>query len=346
MIAPLVDWIIAAVARIAVLTVVLAGRVPKAIVQIVGEQLLKIPVLEATSAVATATLTAIDTLGHTLATGAQITIEGQAFVTTADATITAGQATATVPIQAINAGAAGTGLQSPASLQSPTVTWLSSVTLPSPTTGGVDGETPDEYVDRFADETPTLSTKAILLPDFEAIARRDLEVFRAMAIDNFVPPATSGVEGAVTVAVQPETGTTVSGAGKTRVETALEAERVLNIDVYVIDPTYTQVDVAFTFTVRAGYDAASVKAEAEAAVSEFLSPTRWGVPPAGSANAWVNEPTVVRNDLFGAIYRVAGVRHVTALTLGAHGGALSAADLALTGAAPLPQPMTITGTPA
>lgn len=325
----------------------LAGRVPLANLQIVGERLLKIPVLDATAATGTVTFTRTSTTGGAqVDESAQLDIDGVAFLTTAPAVFADGQATATAPIMAIDAGSTGSGLGATAELVSPSLVWIDAVAVDGETVGGADGETVDEYVERFADETPTLSTKAILIRDFEALARRDLEVERALAIDNFVPPSTTGVEGAVTVAVVSAAGTAVSSAARTRVETALQDDRVLNIDVHVIDPTFTPVDVAFTITVHAGYDTPSVLDEAEAAVTEFLSPARWGLPADGDQDAWIDEPAVVRLDLVGVLYDVPGVRHVTALTLGETGGALAAADLALDGPAALPQPVNVTGTAA
>lgn len=343
---PLLSWLLAAIARMASLIVVLAGRVPLAIIQTVGERLLKIPVLEATAASGTVTVTAIDNAGYVLDEGALLDIDGEQFVTTAPAIISPGSLAASAPVTAVETGSAGSGLTGPATLVSPTVIWVESIALDSETTGGREGETIDEYVERFADETPTLSTKAILIRDFEALARRDLEVERAMAIDNFVPPSTTGVEGAVTVALVSVDGTAVSSAARTRVETALEADRVLNLDVHVIDPTYTNVDVAFTAIIHAGYDAAATIDEAEQAVRDFLNPARWGLPAEGDQDAWINETTIYRNDLLWAVRDVPGVRRVTALTLGVSGGALSTSDLAITGAAPLPNPVAITGTAA
>lgn len=341
---PLTDWILGAVARMASEITVIAGRVPLEIFKVFGQRVLGIPALDATSALGTVTVTAADTAGHTIAAGTQLGVEGIGFVTASDVVIAPGANTATLTIVAIAPGADGSGLSGAAELVAPTYTWWSSAVVVGTTTGGVDGEDDDDYVDRLADELPTLSPKAILIEDFEALARRDLEVVRALAIDNLVPPSTTGVEGAVTVAIHNETGQPVSSAAKTRVEQALEASRVLNLDVHVIDPTYTQVDVAFTATAYADSDPAVVKAAGEQAIAELLSPAVWGSPNLGAANAWVNEPTIVRNDLIGALYRVPGLRHVSALTLGAHGGSLSTSDMALTGPAALPVPLTITGT--
>lgn len=314
----------------------LSGIVPLTIFQTLGEKILRVPTLQATSATGTATFTFTGTAGYTVDAGAVIEIDGIDFETTVDLVVAPGPTTGDVPIVAQIAGAAGSGISGDAVLISPTYLFVDSVEIASPTTGGLDGETGQGYIDRLPDEIPTFSSKAILIEDFAAIARADLEVFRALAIDNFVPPSTTGVEGAVTVALMDSSGAPVSSGAKTRVENALEGGRVLNLDVHVIDPAATQVDVDFTATAFPGYDPAAVEAEAIAAIQTFLAPVTWGVPPGGDPELWVDETTLRRNDLMGALYKVEGIRHVVSLTLALHGGGLTTSDVTLTGPAAVP----------
>ncbi len=341
---PWVDWLLSAVARMAVEVVVLTSRVPTEIYRRFVQTVLGIPALEATSAVAAVQFTLADTAGHTIPEGTQISVDGIGFETNTDLVVASGASTGQVQVTAMTPGSAGTGLSGAAELVAPTFVWVDSVTLIGVSGGGTDGETPDEYVNRVADELPTLSPKAILIEDFEALARRDLEVQRALALDNFVPPATTGVAGAVTVAVQNAEGQPVSSAALARVEQVLEGSRVLNLDVHVINPTYTTIDVAFTIDVLPGYDEASVVADAEAELADFLSPARWGTPAGGDERGWIDEEIVRRLDLIGALYRVSGVRHVTVLTLAENPDALATSDVALDAPAGLPLPGTITGT--
>jgi hypothetical protein len=320
----LFTWLLAAVARIAAEVAVLAGDVPDEIFQTFGQKVLRIDAHTDTAATGLVEFTLTDSDGHTVPAGAQIDIDGVGFQTTADLTIAMGDTTGQVGVIAVVAGADGSGLTGlEVTLISPTYVWVDSVALIGQTQGGRDGESPQEYVDRLADELPTLSPKAILIDDFAAIARVDDEVVRALAIDNYVPAGPGGIpaadpaaEGAVTVAVLADGGATVSTDGKARVQAALQDGRVLNLDVHVIDPTVTPVDVTFVATARAGSDPAAVEAEAEAAIAAFLSAERWGVPPGANLTEWVDEPTVKANDLIGELYKVDGLRHVTSLTLG------------------------------
>lgn len=344
---PIEEWILMATARMAVEVAVLAGEVPLAIFTYFGESVLGIPAMQATQATGTVTFALADTAGHTITAGTQLDIDGVAFLTTDDLTITAGGSTGSVGVDAATAGADGNDLAGAiVTLVSPTYVFVTSVALDAPTVGGVDAEDPAAYADRLADELPTLSPKAILIGDFEALARRNPLVGRALAIDNYDPgpPEDTAAEGHVAVAVHDAVGEPLSSGPKAEIAADLEANRVLNIVVHVIDPTYTTVDVSFTATAYAGYDPASVKTAGEAAIREFLDLTVWGRPPGSDATAWINETTLRRNDLFGVLYDVEGIRHVTALTLALGGGSLATSDVTLAGPAALPRAGTITGT--
>jgi hypothetical protein len=350
---PLIQWMLAAVGRMAAEIAVLAGDVPDEIFQTFGQKVLGIDPYVETSATGTVEFTLSDDDGHTIEAGAQIDIDGVGFQTTTDLVVAPGDTTGQVGVVAVIAGSDGSNLTgADVTLISPTYIWVDSVTVVGATGNGTDGEDPSAYLDRLADELPALSPKAILIQDYAAIARADEEVARALAIDNLIPPSTTA-EGAVTVAVLGAGGGLVSGGGKTRVEAALEAGRVLNIDVHVIDPTVTPIDVIWAGVARDGFDPATVEAEGNAALAALLSAARWGIPPGGLDTEWTDEATLTRFDLIGELYKVNGLRHVTSVTLGraipvtmsattdnatstAHGLALNdPVVLHLTGGAPL-----------
>jgi hypothetical protein len=77
--------------------------------------------------------------------------------------------------------------------------------------------------------------------------------------------------------------------------------------VNVIAPTYTAIDVTFTFTTQPDFVPADVKTAAEAAVADALSPANWGRPSPG-ANVWEDEPVVDIGTIEGVIKNTPGVR--------------------------------------
>lgn len=153
-------------------------------------------------------------------------------------------------------------------------------------------------------------------------------------------------ERAVTVALTDEVGQPVTSTAATAVDAYLQSLREVNFEVYVIDPTYTTIHVTFTVTIYDGFVPADVVAAAEAAVAAYLSPAAWGLPRTGDRFIWLQKTYVRYLELATVLNNTEGVDEVTALQLGVEGGALSTADVILSGAAPLPQPGTITGTAA
>lgn len=344
---PFLDWLLGAVARMVVILVTLAQQVPKAIFTAFGISVLRVPMISATYATATITLNANAGSGGSLDAGATIVIDGVGFVTTAASGAVAAAGTATVPVQAVVAGAGGTGLTGTSvQLSSPAVTWIDTITLTAPTDGGFDGETADQYVDRLPDEIGQLSPKAILLEDVAATARADLEVYRALALRHYVPagpggtpPAQTGVEGAVAIALITQAGDDVSDDAEDRVEAAIvqDDNRIVSVTAYVIKPTRTAVKVSYTGQVFPGQDPALAEETGNAGLMSLLSGVTWGVPGDGAATDWIDEDVVMRNDLIGALYRTGVFRHISDLKLALVGNALGTLDLTLPGPAAIPE---------
>lgn len=450
---------IQALARIASVVANLASAVPKSIARFIGP-LLGISPINATTASVTSTWTMVDNTGHTIAAGTLVGIPDAAgnlvpFTTLADVVVAPG-ATATadgaVTLVAVTPGSAGSGLG--AALAAVTkideLEAVSSVVLTAATTGGVDAEDDNTYLNRFATQAQLLAPRPILPADFAALLESIPGIERALAMDGYIPAvnevetvtvnatggtftltfsgqttaaiafnatagavqsalealsniapgditvtggpeatgpvtvefrgayagtnvtqmtansgsltggthtatvattiggaaAQTGQERAITLAAVDEAGNAPSGGAIAAGQALLEADREVNFVVHVIPPTYTTVDVAYTITIEDGFDPADTNTLAEAAVAAFLNPAGWGIPVSGDGRNWVDEPTVRYNDLAWVLKSVKGVRHVTALTLGVHGGSLSGADVALTGPAALPTAGTLTGTTA
>ena len=192
-----------------------------------GTQLLGLAYEQGTPALAILTVTAADTAGHTLPQGTQftLTLNGVtvAFASLAPLTIASGQSSGTVTVAAVQSGSAYNGAGSPAALVSQ-IDWVSSVTVLTTASGGVDQESDDAYVQRLAQ---TLAVLGVATATAGALATRALdftpqtgtdqqEVGRAAAIDGYSPgtdtftvTTTSGSD-SLTVTAAPGTGITAA----------------------------------------------------------------------------------------------------------------------------------------
>jgi hypothetical protein len=128
----------------------------------------------------------------------------------------------------------------------------------------------------------------------------------------------SGNARTITVAVAAADGTALNTTIKNQVAAYLQALREVNFLIYVIDPTYTTVNVTASVKALAGYDTASIESACEDALTAYLSPTTWD---------WSS--TVYRNELIALLSNITGVDRVISITT-------PASDLSLGGVAALP----------
>lgn len=399
-------------------------------------------------AVGTADFVLSDTDGHLIPINTQFVVSGPAgdvaFITTADALVNPGSSTApNVPIEAVEPGESGNGLSGVASLVNPLV-FVTSVTIDASTSGGVDGETDDEYLNRLSERLRLQAPRPILPRDFEVLAKDIAGVKRAVVIDgvdpgvnekqtishdgtggtfgltfeaqstpnNAIPwngtaaqvktalealsniavddiivtggplPATITVEfvrnlgesnrtqmtsddtnltpGASTITIATTQGgvaaltsqermvaiSAVDEDGEminTTVQTALlaylDAKRELNFVVHWQPVDYTTINVTTAVTVYDGYDATAVKASVATALSDYLHPKNWGLPPPGAATDWLNTPIVRYLEVAALINSVDGVNYISSLTV--NGGT---SDVTMIGRVPLSRPGTMTVT--
>jgi len=372
------------------------------------------------SASVTTTWTMIDNAGYTVPAGTilgfQVTgTDLVLFQTLADFTVAPGD-TATDPgaieVAALDVGSAANGIAAGTMTLVDSLAFVASVVSTDTTSGGVDAETEDAYLDRLSAEMRLLTPRPILAEDFALLAPKTTGVFRALAIDGLYPGRTltdgattnasptftsvtadftaddvgrtltgTGIPGGTTIltvssgttvtmsanATATATGLTVvlgdrtdaeravavaavdaSGVGvsptiKAQLDADLQAKREVNFVVSVIDPTDTEIDVTYVAVASTGADSVTVKAAIDAALAAFLSPADWG-GGSDSPPVWTNVTVVRYLDVAHVIHSVAGVDHITSLSIGAHGGSLGTSDVNLSGNAPLPTTGTISGT--
>jgi uncharacterized phage protein gp47/JayE len=339
-------WVLESGSQLAAELMDVASAVPTAIFRYFGSTILNLPALEAVPATGTTTWTVSDALGYTILAGTLVGIPAAGdtllgFEVAVDTPIPPGATTATgVVIVAQDAGTEANDLSGDAQLID-ALDWVTDVTLTAPTSGGIDGETDDAYLNRLRELLQLLAPRPILPNDFAVIAKQVAGVFRATAIDLYnASTNTSGVPRCVTVVVAGADGLPVSAQIKADVDALLQSQREVNFLVFVIDPTYLTVAVTFTIKPYPDYGATDVVARARQAVTDYLSPATFGNVPYGEAPQWLTDPYVRYLEVAEAINRVEGVWYIGTLTI--NGGTV---DLALPVPGGLPKPGAINGTP-
>jgi hypothetical protein len=116
----------------------------------------------------------------------------------------------------------------------------------------------------------------VLPRHFEAYALEKTYVERAKALDNWDGSggAPGDDPGHVTVAVYGN-NVTVSGGNKTTLEAEMETLSLANLDVHVIDPTITTINVTATVRALPGYTQQEVEDNVVAALEAYLNPMTW-----------------------------------------------------------------------
>ena len=323
-----------------------AATVPPAIFRYFGQALVGITPQDPTAATGTATITVTDDAGYTIDAGYTVGLVDSddnlvAFETTSETEIAEGDTTASVTFTALEAGAAYTGLSGGAEVIDQ-LSEIESVVFTSTTTGGSDGETDDEYLNRLSDALQLLSTAPILPADFARLAEQQTGVERAVAINLYnADTDTAGEDRCVTVALCDTGGEPVSSETKTAVLADLQAKREVNFQVFVVDPDYTEIDVEVEATALEGWDTDDVQERTLSALTSYLSPASWGQRPAGTAQSatWTNRTVVRYLEVAEAINRVDGLDFITLLEVDG-----ATAEVSLSGIAPLTRPGTITVT--
>ncbi|HXH77324.1 baseplate J/gp47 family protein [Nocardioides sp.] len=305
-----------------------------------GETVFGVPSLQAKPATALVelTLSAAATLGPEFvvvgktAGGVEVSL---ALVNIVNAPIGTSQHTMT----AIVPGQDGNGIPiGPLTIATATASVVTAVAI-SASTGGTDAETLAQYLDRLADTLATLRFGGVRAEDLAALSRGVAGVHRAFGVDLYDPatPATPKERSATVFPVGSD-GLPVSAGIKANLANYLATLREVNFLIFIADPTYTAITVAYTVSAEAGTTGATLVTEINVALARYLSPANWGSTDA-DPQAWVSSPKVFFNDLIRVIGNVPGVARVVSLTV--NGGT---ADVTLAGVAPLPAPnATISG---
>lgn len=333
------------------------GQTFDRLARLFGRGVYQVEPRDPSSATAASTWVISHTDGYLIEAGTEVTIPGLdgqpvGFQVVTDVEVPATQsstATGEVALIAIEPGANGNGLLAGAEPEE-TIPDITSITLAAPTAGGSDGETDTEYLGRFT-RLRTIEKPSLVLPaDFElwAVLWEDdvhgSPVDRAVAKDQYNPAdGTSNNVGMMLVTPITAAGGALTSLARAALKANYEANLQTGSIVHVADPLFTTVTITFSFTAYPGFDAPTVKAAAEAAVLAWLHPSQWGAGPGtGEAPVWYDEPKVRRDDVFGVLDRVPGLRHVTALSI--NGSTTLDLTLTVTNANPVGLPNGATST--
>lgn len=190
--------------------------------------------------------------------------------------------------------------------------------IDSPVTGGRPPENDIDYLNRGAQRFQRLSDTLVLPKHFEAAALEQDYVSRAHALDNYDPagdPDDNGPvgndAGHITVAVYGD-NEFLSSDDKADLLALYEPGMLASLQVHLIDPVLTEIDVSATVAFDSDVDTGSVTEEIVLALQNYLNPMTWN---------W--DAVVRRNQLISIITNIPGVNFVSSLTVPASDVTLS-----------------------
>jgi hypothetical protein len=329
-----------------------ASRMSAAAAARLGESMYRFPRATATRATGAITVNlSSNPTGRTLPEGTLIRVDDVTFETATAVDFGAGTVASTpgsVAIVALDAGTQGNALVGQSVRVAEPMTWVESVSLFGTTSGGTDEQTPEDYLDALRDHLSLSAPRPIVAEDFAAFARSVPGVWRAAAVDNFIPPATYDVARAVAVSMIDETGEAVPSLVRDTVGTLLESSREANFIVSVVDPTYNPIDVIASVAIRRGFDTATALENVRQVIRNIYNPATYGRPfgVESADRVWNDEPTLRWSDLIAAIDFAEGVDFVNlpGTTHRVVGGVHSADDITLDGPFGLPRLNSVTVT--
>lgn len=311
-----------------------------------GRTIANVPPILAAPATVTSTWTATDDDGHTVEDGVEVKIpvpggEPLGFVVVGDVTIAPGKtatAAGEVLLQAIEPGEAGNGLSGEATPIS-TVTFVDTIALVGASSGGVDEEDEDAYLDRLTEALQLLSLSLIVPRDLEIDARAVAGIARALCIPGYNPEDKTENNPLMFCLIPLDAaGASSSAPVQEELHERQQAKVPSGVKQFVANATHTKVDAFPSVTVLPGFDPATVEAAVGARLAVYFDPANWGTPSSGESTGWENRTKVYLNEVIAEVDRVQGVDRVVSLTIAEGGKPPGTADVTLKGIAPLAEP--------
>lgn len=333
--AGLVKWVNKARSRIDALLLNQTASSSAAMFKKFGETMGRVPPILAAPASATSTWTAIDNAGYVIEAGTEVAIpvngnESKPFVVLSPVEIPPGStatAAGEVLLQALAPGTASNELTGEPRPVTQKAAFVESIALAGETSGGVDEEDEDAYLNRLTEEMQLLSLSLIVARDFEIDARSYAGIARALCIPGYkADTKEANMPLCFTVFPLDTAGLAPSAPKREELQQGQAAQVPSGVLNFVDVPTYTTVDVAAVAIARAGFDPAAVKTPVAGRLADYLSPANFGAPTEGEAAAgWVLKEKVYVNEVMSELDRVNGVERVVSVLLGVTGAAFTSA---------------------
>lgn len=333
-------WILQTVSRMAADLREFARDVPEEIFRYFGQEVLLIQPKLSSYATFSSTWTAVDNAGYLIPAGSTVGVrlptgDLAAFTVIQDYTIPEGD-TALPGVVAVadDAGAMANGLDTSGAnvVLVDSLPWVSTIVGDGPTSGGSDGETTDDYMDRLVDEIRLMAPRPIVPQDFAVMAQRVAGIERGYPVNLYKADTnTSGVEKAITIVVTDENGEVVSSTAKVEALDLLQSQREVNMLIYIRDPQYQSIDVAYTVMAMPDVDPADLESAIDDALGDYISPKQWGEVIQGTERLGIFRPVnVVRYlEVASVINAVDGVDYIQSLQIALHSGSLGTSDVTL-----------------
>lgn len=311
-----------------------AAQVPPAVFRTIVEELHGLAYIQGEPATTTVTFAIGDTSAGALPAGTEINIDGWAFQTDDDQAV-AGTTLAGVSVTAMEVGADGNGLTGENATMVSAVPWVTGVSVDTPTAGGADAETEEEYQDRANLWLQLSSETLVTTHDYELMA-----LITRPAVKRVLATANTSTR-TITVTASTETGDPLPASEKTALLDQYEDYRLSTWTVTTADATKTTITVDYTVHPYPNVDTPTLLSTINGMLAEFLDAGAWGQPQGYqgeqiATSTWALEPKVRKNKLIDIIGDVEGVNYVVDLTITGSGGSRDAnGDWSMPGTVPL-----------
>jgi hypothetical protein len=331
----------------------LAARVDATIFNEWGKQIVAVAPQEAQKASVLSTWTVRDALGYTIKAGTQVDVarsgdDRVGFLVVADVEVPPGStstAAGEVILEAARAGLDGNGVGDGPGILIDAYGYVEGIAIEGLSDNGADAEDPEHFLGRLAETMQTFIEGVVVANDVAIVSRNVPGIGRVTVLDNYnAETEEDEQEKTTTVAVTGDLGGVAAVWAKEALEAVLAEKREVNYLFFVVDADYNLIDVEATVVPSEGYGQAAAVASAQAAIQALLDPLTAFQDPPGDDATWANTTVLRFQDLVTVVNNAQGVDHYTNLKWRKGVEAMAAADIALTGPAPLPKPDVITVT--